>query len=221
MYANLTFLKKQFNEFNNEIFAGGLPEIKLRTSRSRRTMGTLRYRKSASSGKTTYSDFTLTVSSCLDLPENVIEDTLIHEMIHLYILVHRLEDTSAHGKVFKTLMDTINKRHNRNITISHRTTESESASDTARRHHYILLTKFRNGESYITVVSRTKIFETNRSLSSIKEIERWEWRYSTDPHFNRFPRSRSLKFYKMPPETSRAILQTRLCKCDNNSFRFA
>ncbi len=219
MHANLTFIKDRFRKFNREIFADCLPEISLRIGNSRRTMGTLRYRKSQRLGKTAYSDFTLTVSSCFDLPECVIEDTLIHEMIHLYIIVNHLKDTSAHGKVFRTLMGTINTRHNRRITISHRTTESESASDKAKRHHYILITKFKDGEDYITVMSQTKIFEIHHSLFCLKNVLSWEWRYSTLPHFNRYPHSRKLKFYKILPETIQVLPHTLPCVCDGKTFR--
>lgn len=221
MYANLKFIQEGFAKFNHEIFAGTLPRIPLRIGSSRRTLGSLRYRKSRRAGKTIVTDFTLTISARFDLTQDVIEDTLIHEMIHLYIFINNLTDTSAHGNIFRTMMDTINKRHNRHITISHRSSTTEAQSDTMKRNHYILLSKFKTGETYITLISRTKIFDMQRSLLHIKEIESWEWRYSTDPHFNRYPRSRSLKFYKISPETFKHLPSTRLCVCDGHTFRLA
>ena len=86
MRANIEFISRKYREFNDLCFGGTLPEVPLRISRSRRTLGCLKYRRSRRLfGKDRLTDFSIWISNCLDLSQDVIEDTLIHEMIHLYI----------------------------------------------------------------------------------------------------------------------------------------
>ena len=63
------------------------------------------------------------------MDERLLEDTIIHEMIHYHILSNQLQDTSAHGKLFRKMMDDINARFGRNVTISHKPTEEEREKD--------------------------------------------------------------------------------------------
>ncbi len=216
MRANRVFVLEKYEEFNRECFAGTLPVVPLNISRSRRALGCLKFRRR---GGRCY-DYSIWISNRLDMPQEVIEDTIIHEMIHLYIYVNGLKDTSAHGKIFRTMMEAINTRHGRRITVSHRSTPQENASDAAVRDHYICLTRFRGGDRCITLSARTRVFEIHRQVSSLPEVESFEWLYSRDSAFNRFPRSLTLKFYKIPSELNESIAASRCCICDGKTLRF-
>ncbi len=218
MYANLKFVQDRFGRFNEEIFSNALPVIKLRIGSSRRALGSLSFKRRSVLGIIRYSDFTLTISNRLDLPEDVIEDTIIHEMIHLYIHYNHIKDTSAHGREFCFMMNEINRRHRRNISVSHRSSTEESSSDRLKRWHYILHSRTKGGEEYITLCARTRIFELNRMISRVAEIASWEWLVSSDTYFNSLPRSRSLKFYKITEETRRCLDGAVKCRCDGNRF---
>ncbi len=139
MRASLKFITDSYRQFNRECFAGTLPEVELHVSSSRRALGCLKFRRIRDGRGWRYADFSIWISNRLDLPQEVIEDTIIHEMIHLYIHVNGLRDTSAHGKVFRTMMDAVNSRHERRVTVSHRSSAEENASDRAVRDHYICL----------------------------------------------------------------------------------
>lgn len=219
MRANLRFIVEKYAEFNSQCFSGMLPDVALRVGTSRRTLGTLRYRRQQKAGKVSYSDYTITISSRLDLPQDVVEDTLIHEMIHLYLCVNCLDDSSAHGSRFRAMMNAINSRHHRHITVSHHSSEEEHASDCSLRHHYICLTRWRNGDTCITICARTRIFEIRRALARYPDMLQCEWYYSADPHFNRYPASRTPKFYRLLPETAAALKSAIPCTCDGNSFQ--
>lgn len=219
MRADLRFIVEKYAEFNELCFEGVLPKVTLRVGMSRRTLGTLRYRKEVNGGKIKYSDFAITISSRFDLSQNVIEDTLIHEMIHLYLCVSNLEDNSAHGTRFRAMMNAINNRFGRHISVTHRSTETENESDISLRHHYICISHWRNGDICITVCARTRIFEIHRRLSQHPDIRTVEWYYSTNPHFNRFPSSRTPKFYRFLPDTLAALETAIRCICDGNYFR--
>ena len=55
----------------------------------------------------------------------LIEDTILHEMIHYHIAVNQLRDTSAHGRLFRREMKRINAEGNRHITISYRLSKDQ------------------------------------------------------------------------------------------------
>lgn len=220
MFASLDFVKANFTRFNELIFQNSLPEPKFRIGSSRRSLGSLRYIRRTVFGLIRYSDFTLTISNRLDLPKNVIEDTIIHEMIHLHILHKRIKDSSAHGKEFRKLMKSINVEFSRNISVSHSSTSQESASDRLKRDYYLVISRFNTGETYITSCARTRIFEFQNHLSLIPEIESWQWYHTQNPYFNKFPRSTSLKFYKISSLTLSELANARPCICDSKTFRW-
>ncbi len=220
MRANLKFIREKYDEFNRVCFAGTLPAVPLHVSRSRRSLGCLKFRRQVRGGCEYCYDFSIWISDRLDMPQEVIEDTIIHEMIHLYIYVNKLKDTSAHGRVFRNMMNSLNSRHGRNVTVSHRSTPEENASDSALRDHYICKTRFINGDVLITLCARTRIFDIHRRLLLQRDIDNFEWFYSTDPAFNIFPRSRTLKFYRIPRELETAIKESRRCVCDGRTIRF-
>ena len=151
MRASLKFITDSYRQFNRECFAGTLPEVELHVSSSRRALGCLKFRRIRNGRGWRYTDFSIWISNRLDLPQEVIEDTIIHEMIHLYIHVNRLRDTSAHGKIFRTMMDAVNSRHGRRVTVSHRSSAEENASDRAVRDHYICLIRMSGGERFVNL----------------------------------------------------------------------
>ena len=86
MIPTTAYIHEKFDEFNRLMFEGKLPQVPVRITRARSYLGLLSYTvKRSLFGKKRYNDFLLSVSAVRDLPENVIEDTVIHEMIHLYI----------------------------------------------------------------------------------------------------------------------------------------
>ena len=218
MYANLKFIQESFVRFNQEIFNGMLPDIALRVGNSRRTFGSLRFKRVNILGGVRCSDFVITISNRLDLPESVIEDTIIHEMIHLYIHYNQIKDTSAHGRRFCTMMKDINRIHGRHITVSHRSTDEEASTDRVKRWHYILVSSLNSGQKCITLCARMKIFEFNRNIASVPEVRSWDWYVSSDSYFNSFPRSRTLKFYILTEETRLHLAGARRCRCENGKF---
>ena len=73
------------------------------------------------------------------------EDVVIHEMIHLYIAFNGIKDSSSHGSVFRKMMNDINLKHGRNITVSTRTTKEQQDSDKRVRGHFLCIVKFSDG----------------------------------------------------------------------------
>lgn len=200
MRPTLDFVQQRFNHFNAMCFEGQLPMVKLRISTARTYLGQLQYqRKRNLFGFTRVTDLTLSISKHYDRPERDIEDTIIHEMIHLYILVNKLRDTSAHGPVFRSIMDSINHRFNRQITISHKRSEEELSQDTSKHRHYLCVSTLRDGQKGVTLTTATHIFALWRGIASFEQVVDYQWYVTSDPWFNRYRRSRTIKIYAADP----------------------
>lgn len=121
MRPTVEFLKRNFDEFNRLMFDGQLPELPIAVGNARRSLGGLHFVKVRKMfGAVEYRNFHIRISAGFDLDESEIEDVLIHEMIHYYILYNKVEDTSPHGKVFRKMMKDINAHFGRNISVSYK-----------------------------------------------------------------------------------------------------
>lgn len=197
MKPTIQYIEHKFTQFNNQMFDGKLPMPPIQLSKARSFVGqcSAKKRRTLLHGVQLY-DFRLKFSICFDLPEKEWEDTIIHEMIHYYIGVNGLKDTSAHGRLFRQMMDTINQRFNRNITISHKTTseQKEEIYRAKKVWHVIALVSFADGRKGLKVLPRIRQrIETYRStMLRDPRISRIELFISNDTYFNRFPNSSAL-----------------------------
>lgn len=207
MRATTQYVEQKYQEFNLLIFGGKLPMLPFVISHARTYLGQIRFRRNRKSG--VCDDFKFVVSDRLDLPQDTVDDIIIHEMIHFHILCNGLKDTAPHGRIFRKFMADINRLHGRHITVTHRATQQENASDTRRTTHLICLSTFRDGTKAITVLgngSKT-LFAIWDEIARAKQIKEWTWICSTDPFFNSIRHSLTLKFYTVPTEQ----LRPRLC----------
>ena len=120
-------------------------------------------------------------------------------MIHLYIASHQLKDSSSHGKVFRQMMNDLNQRFGRHITISHRKTKDELNQDTQRRQHLVCVSTLASGERGITIAAKSCLFLLWDQMTKIPEVSSAVWYVSYDPYFNRFPRALTPKVYRISP----------------------
>ena len=126
MKPDVPYIEAKFQEFNSLMFDNALPPVPVALSKASSYVGLCTFKtRRHLFGKVEHYDFRLRFSTRLDLPEAEVEDTIIHEMIHYYIRLNRIKDTSAHGKVFRQMMNELNSRFGRHITISHRTTKEQ------------------------------------------------------------------------------------------------
>lgn len=196
MRATLDFLKERFVYFNDLCFGGCLPAAGMRISSSVRTFGTLRHPR-VFKGDPKPSDFVLSISDRLDQEKNVIEDTIIHEMIHLYIFFFKIKDSSAHGPVFRKIMNDINVRYARNITVSRRASESERTSDRIVRPRILLVTSFSTGERTVTVCAPRYVKGFVGMLRQVPRVSSWQLYVARGSWISHYPVSRTLKFYRI------------------------
>lgn len=209
MIATLEYVESKFHEFNKLMFGGVLKPLPIRLSSARTTLGKLRYYKKRSLfGNTKYSDFSLHITQRVDMDKNLLDDTIIHEMIHYYILSNQLTDSSAHGKIFRKMMADINSRFGRNVSISHKRTEEERNNDTELRRHLVCVSNFYDGRVGLSVVAESRLFQLWDEIPKFGGVKECRWYFTTNPYFNRFRRCITVKIYLV---TDIEELEDNLC----------
>lgn len=212
------------------MFGGRLPAIPIRLSNAATYLGQCVSRVTTDSdGMRRHTDFELRISTRLDLPRDTVDDTIIHEMIHYFIHYNGLQDTSAHGPIFRSIMHSINVAHGRNLTISHKSTPDErtaSGSGTPGRWHVIAVIYFRDrsdGTVGIKVLPRTaeRIAMYYHRVSSAPQVERVELYLHNDPFFDTYPTSAALRYHSIPLTDLRPHLaDARPVKVDDDKLRY-
>ena len=224
MKPSIAYLKQKFEEFNRLMFGGKLPMPPIELGRARTYLGTCMYQKQRRLfRKDKLCNFRMRFSTCFDLPEQEWEDTLIHEMIHYYIGVNQLKDTSSHGTLFKQMMAQINKQHGRHITISHKSTaeQREQNIDTRQRWHVVAVVKMQDGKTGVKVLPRVaqrivRYFNLVGSNSRVASVSLYVCK---DAYFNRFPCSSALNVvYADPEQVAQHLANAQPLKCNGKQL---
>lgn len=198
MKASKSYVERKFEEFNQQMFASKLPKLPVELSDAKTFLGMCVYkRKKDGNGNIIKYDFRLRINTRIDLPEEEIEDTIIHEMIHYYIGVNQLKDSSAHGQLFQYIMNNINEKYNRHLTISFKGNkeQNEQAVDKRRHWHVIAKVIFTDGRIGVKVLPRVlpSILKYYNGVLHQKEIKDIELYMSDNTFFNKYPNSSSLR----------------------------
>ena len=192
MEITVAYLQEAFRKYNEEIFGNALPMPNLRVSNAKRRLGSMHCRIQKTWRKT-HRSFTIVVSSYYDVPLSLIEDTLIHEMIHYEIAYKKLKDTSAHGTLFRQRMDEINRKHHRNITISKRMTDYEPRKNDQTETYLVLAIEMNDGSHLLSSVARTVLADLERQIKRVEKISSFCWYVTQDAYFRNFPKVRTLR----------------------------
>lgn len=199
MIPTREYAERKFGEFNALIFNGQLPPIPIRTTRAKTFLGKCVYsRRRKLPGRAEYYNFSLRISTSYDLPEAEIEDTVIHEMIHYYILYNGITDTSAHGKVFRQIMADINARYGRHVSISHRGAAAPpAAAAESRKWHVVAVVEFLDGRTGFKVLPRVRqsIGAYTAGVARAAEVSSVRLVWTDEPYFNSFPVSKALRVH--------------------------
>ncbi len=163
-------------------------------------------------GKAQKTNFRMLINTTREMDERVLEDVIIHEMIHLYIAYFDIRDTSSHGKVFCKMMEDINRKHGRNISVSYhgdRQSDAAQAQTQRSRWHVIAVCRMREGWTGIKVLPRIaqRIAFYHRNVTASEMVETVEYYLHNDPWFDRYPNSTALKVYKVDKNELMSHLQ--------------
>ncbi len=209
MKINVEIAEKRFAHFNRLIFKGKLKPVPILLSRTRTKIGACHFTRVKNLTGTAYTDFNLRFSVMFDLKPREWDDIIIHEMIHYYIGVNGYRDTSPHGKLFKQLMNDINKKFGRNVTISHRNDKAATADAAGQpasrpllpavkhRYRFVAVATCHDGRHGYKVLPAVyeSIVKYYRAASGDPNIAKVELFQSNNDYFGLYPSSAALKIY--------------------------
>ncbi len=224
MVPTKAYVEQKFDEFNHLMFGGKLPRIPVEMSDAKTFLGKCVYRKRRKpGGKTEFYDFRLRINTRADLPQQEVDDTIIHEMIHYHIGYNQLKDTSSHGVIFMEMMNTINQRFGRHITVSYKSSAEERAQlqDKRPRYHVIAFVRFVDGHTGIKVLPRVAptILKYYNMVSASRDIANVSLYMSNNTFFNQYPNSGALKVHPLAEdEIIRQLEGAEKLGCDGKAI---
>ena len=199
MIPTVEYIQTRFDEFNARFFGGQLPPIPVKLSHAKGFLGKVCYtrRKKGLFRGYRNEDFVLHINVRIDLPEEVVEDTILHEMIHYFIAVNNYRDTRTHGELFRREMARINTEGGRHITISHRLNETEQAQAYLHKKRIVAVVHFEDGKTGIKILPKqTKhILYWHQAVQRHFPVRAIEWFYTDNEYFAKYPSSIALKVY--------------------------
>ena len=192
MRPALHYIEDKFRYFNNLCFDGKLIMPPMRLTLRYATMGCTKFRTNIDkNGNITYSNFSIEISIRKDLPEEEYIDTIVHEMIHYYILSNNLHDTSPHGNIFKAKMNEIIEKFGIRVTIAFNPSDEDLVKE--RSHpHYVCVIDFSDDTLGMAVVAKNKLFTYWNAISEQDNVRDVKWYVSDRAIFRKFPTQVSL-----------------------------
>lgn len=195
MYFTLPFIGDSFQRFNKLVFEGKLPTPCFMLSRARTFVGKFEARGKRDWMGRTHWNYVLRFSTAFDLPQEELEDTILHEMIHFSLRISNMRDVSPHGPKFRTMMEIINERFNRHITVSHDSKGKGSPVLRRASWHIVGVVSFRDGRKGIKVLPRIeqRVLEWNRRVLTSSTVTSTKYYLALHELFQRYPNSTAMK----------------------------
>lgn len=192
MKADLLLISNIFVKYNNIIFKGELPLPRFALSKAKTFVGRMSWKRNPFTRK---YDYTLRVNSVIDFTENQIRDIVVHEMIHYFISYKKYEDTSAHGKVFKTMVEQINKEFGLNVQTSFHLDEDQQRQSvtTKKGKRFVFAIRIKDGTTGFKVVPAYEddILKYNSFLKNADQIKSYALFHNYGTEFSSYRGSMS------------------------------
>lgn len=203
------WMREQFDRFNREYFGGGLPVPRLSLSRARTRMGTFSCKRRRRLLRSELYDFAISLSTHYIQSERDYQNTLLHEMIHYCIAYTGLKDSSAHGVVFRGMMENLNKKHGWDIRVSVRRGEAHAPDTPAssRLPRLLLAVELADGRHLVSIVNPRYISQLDKQLRRLNQVKTYGWYQTTNPFFHDFPQARSLRGRFVSPSDYRSLTE--------------
>ena len=111
MEIKIDILREKFNEYNESYFDNALPLPDFYLLNSYRLTGRFSCRKIDPKRKKVRKPI-IEISCYFDWDENMLRDTIIHEMIHYYLAYKKKDIRLTHGDEFKKMCEMIKQKYN-------------------------------------------------------------------------------------------------------------
>lgn len=140
------------------------------------------------------------MSTYYDMTDKQAKSVLLHEMIHYIIGYTGLKDTSAHGVVFKGLMDKLNSQYGWDIRVS-TSTKGWKVSETVKSRkekkgpqiYLMLAIEMNDGRHYLSRVNPSFARRIENQLKTVREVVFHQWYTTMENYFEDYPQVRSLR----------------------------
>lgn len=193
MQITTEHMKAWFTELNGMYFNGELPVPRLKTGNSRTQAGSMSCKYRRFPGVRKCYDFCIRLSNYYDISEDEFRNVFMHEMIHYYIAVKGLRDTSPHGTLFRRIMNSLNAR-GWHITVTGKGSKPVAEHNRSRiRTRLILSLTDSGGRRMLSVVSPRYARAVDRTLSNAPEVVSHSWHVSADSVFSTWPAVRTAR----------------------------
>lgn len=200
MRIDINFIESNFEKFNHDYFDDKLPKPKFGIGRAKMILGSLNYKTKHTLFGSKKIDYTIRLSVYYDQSEWQYLNTLLHEMIHYYISVNNIKDTSAHGKVFRFIMNELNKKYNWDMSISTKLQTLNVAVKRMPLERLVLAAESNNNDYYLSVINPDYARYIDNIFYKAKNIRRHNWFLAKDEYFSSFRQVRSPRARKVSKE---------------------
>lgn len=188
MRPTADFLEKRFGDFNQAYFGGTLPPIPILLSDVKSYAGVYVHHRHA-----TRVPPHIKINTRMDLPCEVYEDTLLHEMIHYAIDLSGKRDDAPHGTLFMQMMERINMEGGRHIRISHSLPRGSTDHIDPRPRWHVVAVLATTGGPMVKVLPRIaqRVWRYYNAVIKSPEVSEIHFFMTRNPYFNRYPVSGS------------------------------
>ena len=180
MRPTADFLEERFGEFNQTFFGDALPPIPILLSDVKSYAGMYVHRRHTRQIK---------INVRMDLPCEVYEDTLLHEMIHYAIDLSGKRDDAPHGTLFRQMMQMINEKGDRHISISHSLPRGTTDHIDRRPRWHVVAVPTTTQDPMVKVLPRIaqRIWRYYDAVIKSPEVSEIRFFMTRNPYFNRYP----------------------------------
>ena len=204
MIVTKEWMENRFEIFNRQYFQGQLPKPGFTLSRARTQLGQCRcrYKKRGLWQRNKLESCVIALSTYYDMEEREACNVLLHEMIHYYIAHNQLKDTSAHGRLFRQIAQSLNARWGWQVSVK-TSVEGWALAQPQKNTtetFLILAVETSGGACYLSVVMPSYAHKLEAEIQKSREVIHHRWYTSRDDCFKGFPKVRSLRGRKMSKE---------------------
>lgn len=214
MTIDIEWIAQHFELFNALYFEKVLPTPLFLVSKTKTKLGWFVHKKRFTFRGFRSYDYKIGMSTHYQFSERQAQNILLHEMIHFYIAFKNIKDKSAHGPVFKHLMNKFNTEFGWELTVSVNTKDykiNETTGSSKKKkikERLILGIEQSDGTCFLSVVNPRYALKIQNDIKRTTHNLKYYWYKSSDERFCSFSTVRSLRGVKTPRKEFEEITKT-------------